>query len=55
MGGDNPSAIDEWQEVTTLRDEIRSQVDRRGENGLFILTGSSTPRKKEFYIEGLEE
>lgn len=54
MGVDNPSAIDEWQEVTTLRDEIRSQVDRRGENGLFILTGSSTS-KKEFYIVGLEE
>lgn len=35
--------IDEWQEIPFIWDEIRTEVDKRGEFGQFILTGSSTP------------
>ena len=39
--------IDEWQEVDAIWDAVRYMVDQRGEKGQFILTGSSTPKKKE--------
>ncbi len=38
-----PLLIDEWQEIPFIWDEIRTEVDKRGEFGQFILTGSSTP------------
>ncbi len=46
MQGDTPRLIDEWQEVPSLWDAVRAEVDRRGEKGQFILTGSSTPDRK---------
>ncbi len=46
LQGDNPRLIDEWQEVPQLWDAVRYKVDERGERGLFILTGSSTPNFK---------
>ena len=36
--------MDEWQEVPTLWDSVRSAVDEGG-HGMFILTGSSVPPK----------
>ena len=39
--------IDEWQEVDAIWDAVRYAVDQRGKKGQFILTGSSTPKKKE--------
>lgn len=45
---DNPSPVlfDEWQVVPTLWDQIRRAVDDRAPTkGLYILTGSSTPRE----------
>jgi len=46
--GERPHVIDEWQEVPALWDETRLAVDAAaGERGLFILTGSSTPKKDE--------
>ncbi len=45
LKGDAPRLIDEWQEVDELWDAVRYEVDKRGENGQFILTGSSTPKK----------
>ena len=42
--GDNPRLIDEWQEIPTLWDAIRHEVDQQEGKGLFILTGSSAPR-----------
>ena len=42
--GDNPRLIDEWQEIPTLWDAIRYEVDQQEGKGLFILTGSSVPR-----------
>ncbi len=46
LQGDAPRTIDEWQEVPSLWDAVRFEVDKRGQKGQFILTGSSTPMKK---------
>lgn len=42
LKGDNPRLIDEWQDAPVLWDAIRMEVDRRQEEGLFILTGSTS-------------
>lgn len=42
--GDRPRLIDEWQEVPKLWDAVRYECDREGKAGLYILTGSATPR-----------
>jgi predicted AAA+ superfamily ATPase len=42
LQGDNPRLIDEWQMAPVLWDAIRTAVDERGEEGLFILTGSTS-------------
>lgn len=47
LEGETPRLIDEWQEVEEIWDAVRYTVDQRGEKGQFILTGSSTPKKKE--------
>ena len=46
LQGDKPRMIDEWQEANGLWDATRSEVDRLNMNGAFILTGSSTPKKR---------
>ncbi len=43
LEGATPRLIDEWQTIPELWDMIRSEVDRRGEVGQFVLTGSSMP------------
>ena len=51
--GGKPHVIDEWQEIPSLWDETRLAVDAAaGERGLFILTGSSTPKKEETVHSG---
>ena len=51
--GGKPHVIDEWQEIPSLWDETRLAVDAAaGERGLFILTGSSTPKKDETVHSG---
>lgn len=45
--GDNPRLIDEWQVAPKLWDAIRYEIDHRNSEGLFILTGSSTPANME--------
>ncbi len=47
LEGETPRLIDEWQEVDVIWDAVRYAVDQRGKKGQFILTGSSTPKKKE--------
>jgi predicted AAA+ superfamily ATPase len=42
LKGDNPRLIDEWQMAPVLWDAVRNAIDERGEEGLFILTGSTT-------------
>ena len=44
--GKYPRLIDEWQEVPSLWDAVRFEVDKTSEKGKFILTGSSTPPTK---------
>ena len=46
LNGENPRLIDEWQEVPSIWDAVRFAVDQRGQKAQFILTGSSTPRRK---------
>jgi hypothetical protein len=43
LNGETPRLIDEWQIAPQLWDVIRFTVDHRGEDGQFILTGSSVP------------
>lgn len=47
LKGDNPRLIDEWQVAPKLWDAIRYEIDHRNSEGLFILTGSSTPANME--------
>lgn len=42
LQGKNPRLIDEWQVAPVLWDAVRTAVDERGKNGLFILTGSTS-------------
>lgn len=44
LEGLNPRLIDEWQEVPSLWDAVRFEVDKSRDKGQYILTGSSTPK-----------
>lgn len=46
LRGEKPRLIDEWQEAPRLWDAVRFAVDRERDRGLFILTGSATPKEK---------
>ena len=46
LKGEEPHLIDEWQEVPSIWDAVREEVDKDSKRGRFILTGSSTPDKK---------
>ena len=52
LQGDTPRLLDEWQEVPSLWDAVRHEVDARSKQGQFILTGSSTPRRKGIMHSG---
>ncbi|WP_026834811.1 ATP-binding protein [Eubacterium xylanophilum] len=41
--GNTPRLIDEWQIAPKLWDAIRYEIDTRGDEGQFILTGSAVP------------
>lgn len=43
LKGEKPRLIDEWQMAPVLWDAVRFEVDKRGEAGQFILTGSAVP------------
>lgn len=47
LQGDTPLLIDEWQLAPKLWDAIRYEVDRRGESGQFVLTGSAVPARTD--------
>lgn len=47
LAGEVPRLIDEWQLAPKLWDAVRFEVDHRGEEGQFILTGSSVPASME--------
>lgn len=46
LEGKAPHLIDEWQEVGSIWDAVRAEVDESNEVGRFILTGSATPQQK---------
>lgn len=52
LEGDTPRLIDEWQEVPAIWDAVRYTVDKSGKKGQFILTGSSTPKRKGILHSG---
>lgn len=41
--GTRPVLLDEWQRVPAVWDAVRRAVDRRGDPGQFLLTGSASP------------
>ena len=53
LAGAKPHVIDEWQLAPRIWDTVRHAVDDAGGGrGLWILTGSSTPRKGEVNHSG---
>lgn len=47
LQGDTPRLIDEWQLAPQLWDAVRNEVDKRDEDGQFILTGSAVPPRQD--------
>jgi len=47
LEGENPRLIDEWQEIPSIWNAVRHDVDERNETGLYILTGSATPKDEQ--------
>lgn len=43
LAGETPRLIDEWQMATQFWDAVRNEVDKRDEDGQFMLTGSAVP------------
>lgn len=43
LKGETPRLIDEWQIAPQLWDAVRFEADHRGEDGLYMLTGSAVP------------
>ena len=52
LEGETPRLLDEWQEVPPIWDAVRYTVDQRAKKGQFILTGSSTPKRKGILHSG---
>lgn len=52
LQGESPRMIDEWQEVPSIWDATRAEVDKRHKKGQIILTGSSTPKTKGIMHSG---
>ena len=52
LTGDPPLLVDEWQEVPGIWDAVRFASDRVKEKGLYILTGSVTPRESAYIHSG---
>ena len=52
LKGENPRLIDEWQIAPVLWDAVRTAVDQRQEDGLFILTGSTSVDDKSIMHTG---
>ena len=50
--GENPRLIDEWQIAPNIWDAVRVSVDRRNEDGLYILTGSNSIDKSQIMHTG---
>ncbi|MCI5938832.1 MAG: DUF4143 domain-containing protein [Acholeplasmataceae bacterium] len=42
--GDKPRLIDEWQDAPVLWDAVRKDIDKESQDGLYILTGSTSKK-----------
>ena len=47
LQGETPRLIDEWQLAPQFWDAVRNEVDKRDEDGQFMLTGSAVPSKQD--------
>jgi len=47
LEGDKPRLIDEWQEIPQIWNAVRTDVDKQNKPGLYILTGSTTPKDED--------
>lgn len=52
LNGEKPRLIDEWQEVPSLWDAVRWEVDETPEKGQFTLTGSASLNKDRYIHTG---
>jgi predicted AAA+ superfamily ATPase len=52
LTGENPLLVDEWQEAPGIWDAVRFESDRTKKKGLYLLTGSVTPREKSHFHSG---
>ena len=46
LEGEKPRLIDEWQDIPSLWNAVKINVDKTGLKGQFILTGSATPNEE---------
>ncbi len=53
LKGDNPRLIDEWQMAPELWDAVRHEVDKKDDEGLFILTGSTSVNENKIFHSGI--
>ena len=52
LQGNTPRLLDEWQDAPQLWDAVRTMVDKRGEAGQFILTGSNKVDHSKIHHSG---
>ena len=52
LKGEKPRLIDEWQDAPVLWDAVRTEVDQLQEEGLFILTGSTSIENNQILHTG---
>lgn len=52
LAGATPRLIDEWQIAPQFWDAVRNEVDKREDDGQFILTGSAVPSKPKKDSDG---
>ena len=53
LSGQQPVAIDEWQEFPGIWDAVRHAVDMNPGVGQYLLTGSATPRRDTYSHSGI--
>ena len=55
LQGTAPRLIDEWQIAPQLWDAVRNEVDKRKDDGQFILTGSAVPLSYRYGQDSVAE